>query len=157
MKYSHSTRRRTSSTSLWMKKKRSAAVEAEGKRVVCLKSSPAALVKSCEETRTSLKSSGTGPSCGCVVFCFVFLLWLTIFCTIMTQLGLGTDSPAKVLCGRKMCMKWKTTSLLRGFSSSRRSAAIVQTSYGKHPLSHISLDRISVTLQLWCRHFFLST
>lgn len=44
---------------------------------------------------------------------------------------MGTDSHEKVLCDRKMCTKWKTISLLLGFSSSRRSAAIVQTSYGK--------------------------
>lgn len=140
MQYSHSTWKRTSPTSLWMKKKRSAVVQAEGRRAVpALRQKSAPLVKSCEETRSSQKSVGTTRSRGCVVFCFVFLLWLTTFYIIMTRLGLGTDSPAKVLCGRKMCTKWKTTNLLRGFSSSRRSAAIVQTSYGKRPLMHTCL------------------
>ncbi len=75
-------------------------------------------------------------------------LWLIICYITMTLLGLGTDSRAKVLCGRKMCMKWKTTNLLRGFLSSRPSAAIVQTSYGKHPFSHLSVQAASLTFQI---------
>lgn len=79
--------------------------------------------------------SGQHEVGGCVIFlCFLPpppQLWLTTFYITMTLPGSGTDSPAKVLCGRKTCMKWKTTSSLPGFSSSRRSAATVQTSYGK--------------------------
>lgn len=61
-------------------------------------------------------------------------LWLTIFYITTTRPGSGTDSPGKALCDRKTCMKWKTTSLLQGFLSSRRSAAIARILYGKHPL-----------------------
>lgn len=80
-------------------------------------------------------------------------LWLTIFYIIVTQLGLGTGSPAKVLCGRKTCMKWKTTNLQRGSSSSRRSAAIVRTSYGKHPLctEHFTLAAIQHAFSLYSK------
>lgn len=119
----------------WMKKKRSAVSPRRGE--ACgLWGAPWQKhhhLSRAVETRISQTSVGTTRSCGCVVF-FLPPLWLTIFYIIMTQLGLGTDSPAKVLCGRKMCMKWKTTSLRRGFSSSRRFAAIAQTLYGKHPL-----------------------
>lgn len=65
-------------------------------------------------------------------------LWLTIFYIIVTQLGLGTDSPAKGLYGRKMCTKWKIINLPQGFSSNRRFAAIAQTLYGKHPIHFYS-------------------
>lgn len=98
------------------------------------------LVKKLENRPGAQISLGTARSCGSVVFCFVLFLspssplWLTIFYITTTQPGLGTDSPAKVLCDRKTCTKWKTTNLSRVFSSSRRSAATAQILYGEHSL-----------------------
>lgn len=143
-KYSHGTWRQTWATSLWMKKKRSAVEQAEGRRAVC---------QELFQQRLHLwRRRGPHRKIGrdntklwlCSLFSFNPPLWLTIFYIIMTQLGLGTVSPAKVLCGRKMCMKWKTTNLLRGFSSSRRSAAIAQISYGKHPVCKLPLTLIDL-------------
>lgn len=80
-------------------------------------------------------------------------LWLTIFYITTTQPGLGTDSPAKVLCDRKTCTKWKTTNLSRVFSSSRRSAATAQILYGEHPLCLSSGSLLKCTFNLSTLHF----
>ena len=114
-----------------MKKKRSAVDQAEGRRAV-IESAPQGTAP--RTVNNQPHRNRTENEVVAVVLSPPAPLWLTIFCIIVTQLGLGIDSLAKVLCGRKMCMKWKTTNLLRGFSSSRRSAATVQTSYGKHPV-----------------------
>lgn len=116
----------------WMKKKRSAVVRAEGRCAFCEENPGWNTTTTNQERRRNQDLRyrfGTRRSCGCVFF--FSPLWLTIFYIIMTQLGLGIDSLVKVLCGKKMCMKWKTTNLRRGFSSSRRFAATAQTLYGR--------------------------
>lgn len=141
--FSRGTWRHTWSTSLWMKKRRSAALHAGGEtRAVCEEPASRYLHHLSRSLRTDLElryRSGQHEVVALVFFGFLFLppsspLWLTIFYITTTLPGLGIDSLAKVLCDRRTCTKWKTTNLSRVFSSSRRSAAIAQILYGEHPL-----------------------
>lgn len=60
----------------------------------------------------------------------IFWLWLIIF-TLTNLWSWRTDLPAKVLCGRKTCMKLKIINSPPDFLNSRPSAAIAKTSSGK--------------------------
>lgn len=75
-------------------------------------------------TATSTYSAGN--------YSLLFLQWLMSYkATSNPHLTLRIDSPVKVLWGRKTSMKWKTTNLLRGFSSSRLSAVTALTLFGE--------------------------
>lgn len=129
--YSRSTWRQISATSLWMKKKRSDGIRAEE---ACAPEKPfhlRPLVRSSEESGDRAHAHRDKLW---LQFPPLLTLWPTIFYIITTRPGSGTGSPGKALCGRKMCTKWKTTSLLPGSLSSRRFAAIARILYGKQPL-----------------------
>lgn len=85
-----------------MKKKRSAVDQAEGRRAV-IESAPQGTAP--RTVNNQPHRNRTEHEVVAVVLSPPAPLWLTIFCIIVTQLGLGIDSLAKVLCGRKMCMK----------------------------------------------------
>lgn len=112
--------------------------------------------------RGSRTHASVGTSCGCSPPPHPppLTLWPTIFYIITTRPGSGTDLLGKALCGRKMCTKWKTTSLLPGSLSSRRFAAIARILYGKQPLlltvmNFYSFSRIALNQYpfLYCRGF----
>lgn len=116
---------------------------------------PTSLVKTLENRPEAQISVGTARSCGSSFVLFLSPsspLWLTIFYITTTQPGLGTDSPAKVLCDRKTCTKWKTTNLSRVFSSSRRSAATAQILYGEQSV-FVQRFTFKCTFKLSTLHF----
>lgn len=139
---SRSTWRRSSPTSLWMKKRRSAALHAgeSRRRVVCQEGAGTYISTSTrEENRAGPLDNRSGHREVVALILFSFCppifstLWPIIFYTTVTRPGLGTDSPAKALCDRKTCTKLKTTNLSHVFSSSQRSAATARILYGEHP------------------------
>lgn len=141
---SRSTWRRSPSTSLWMKKRRSAALHAgeDRRRVVRQEGAGTYISTSAREENLAGpldNPSGQREVVALILFPFcppsLWTLWLIIFYITMTRPELGTDSLAKALCDRKTCTKLKTTNLSRVFSSSQRSAATARILYGEHPRS----------------------